>query len=111
MRPSILPSRRPMFALARCLVVFAVLAACGCGDRQPGKQPSGPVVIAVVPKVSGSAYFGLCLEGMREAAKGRDYEFVERGPDGSDPDKQVAIVEELIDQKVAAILIALWNRV
>ena len=79
-------------------------------SADPRAGPAGrKLVVAVMPKSKGNAYFIACQKGAEEAAKELDVELLWDGPTSSDPAEQNKIVETWITRKVDAIAVAVEN--
>jgi ribose transport system substrate-binding protein len=100
----------------RFLLVVAVASAAGCGSNEsaPGAGPKGPASsgrprIALVMKSLANEFFALMAEGAKkhQAAHADEFELIVNGiKDERDLARQVSIVDDLIAQRVAAIVIA-----
>src|SRR5439155_533755 len=69
------------------------------------------LVIAMMPKSKGNAYFIACRKGAEEAARELGIELIWDGPTDTDPAKQNEIVEAWITRGVDVIAVAVENRV
>ena len=82
------------------------------GDRRrAGRRPPGrkKLVVAMMPKSKGNAYFIACQKGAEEAAKELGVELLWDGPTEPDPAKQNKIVETWITREVDVIAVAVEN--
>jgi len=71
---------------------------------------SRPLVVAMMPKSKGNAYFIACRRGAEEAAAELGIELIWDGPTETDPAKQNEIVEAWITRGVDVIAVAVENR-
>ena len=72
---------------------------------------SGPrVVVAMMPKSKGNAYFIACRKGAEEAAEELGVELLWNGPDNPEPAEQNRIIEGWITRGVDVIAVAVENR-
>jgi ribose transport system substrate-binding protein len=100
----------------RFLLVAVVATASGCGSNESGlgagpkgSASSGKPRIALVMKSLANEFFALMAEGARkhQAAHADEFELIVNGiKDERDLARQVSIVDDLIAQRVAAIVIA-----
>jgi rhamnose transport system permease protein len=77
----------------------------GSPDTSSGKR----VVVGMMPKSKGNAYFIACQKGAEEAAKAMNVELLWDGPTSADPAEQNKIVETWITRKVDVISVAVEN--
>ena len=100
---------RHSFSLGPYLTLFALtlLSACGPSGSQPATPPARPR-IALVMKSLANEFFLTMENGARAHQKVRaDYELLANGiKDELDVSRQIALVEQMIAQKVDAIVIA-----
>jgi ribose transport system substrate-binding protein len=85
-------------------LVALPLAACGASDPRPGRP-----VIALVMKSLANEFFQTMEDGARrhQAAHADEYELVATGiKDEQDVARQIALVEQMIARRVAAIVLA-----
>jgi ABC-type sugar transport system substrate-binding protein len=68
------------------------------------------LVVAMMPKSKGNAYFIACRRGAEEAARELDVELLWDGPTDTDPAKQAEVVEAWITRGVDVIAVAVENR-
>jgi rhamnose transport system substrate-binding protein len=68
------------------------------------------LVIAMMPKSKGNAYFIACRKGAEEAARELGIELIWDGPTDTDPAKQSEVVEAWITRGVDVIAVAVENR-
>jgi rhamnose transport system permease protein len=80
-------------------------AGGGSTDPSAGKR----VVVGMMPKSKGNAYFIACQTGAEEAAKEFNVELLWDGPTSADPAEQNKIVETWITRKVDVISVAVEN--
>ncbi|MDB5297789.1 MAG: permease component of ribose/xylose/arabinose/galactoside ABC-type transporter [Phycisphaerales bacterium] len=77
----------------------------GGGGPAAGRK----LVVAMMPKSKGNAYFIACQRGAEEAAKELGVEFLWDGPTSADPAEQNKIVETWVTRKVDVIAVAVEN--
>ncbi len=85
------------------------LTASGPTMGGGGGAPSHKLVVAMMPKSKGNAYFIACQRGAEEAAKELGVELIWDGPTSADPAEQNKIVETWITRKVDVIAVAVEN--
>lgn len=85
----------------------AVAPAMG---NNPAPAPAKPMVIAMMPKSKGNAYFIACHKGADEAAKELGVDLIWDGPTDPDPAKQNEIVDTWITRGVDAIAVSCENK-
>jgi ribose/xylose/arabinose/galactoside ABC-type transport system permease subunit/ABC-type sugar transport system substrate-binding protein len=68
------------------------------------------LVVAMMPKSKGNAYFIACRKGAEEAARELGIELIWDGPTDTDPAKQNEIIEAWITRGVDVIAVAVENR-
>jgi rhamnose transport system substrate-binding protein len=94
------------------ILLSVLLTACERRASAPGSAPSpvatsGTLTIAMMPKLVGIDYFNACREGAEEAAKELgDVELIYDGPTEAKVDRQVAMIDTWITQRVNAIAVA-----
>lgn len=81
------------------------LHGTGAGPRN-GKK----LVVAMMPKSKGNAYFASCKKGADEGAKELGVELIWDGPTETDPAKQAEVIEAWITRGVDVIAVAVENR-
>jgi rhamnose transport system permease protein len=88
--------------------------AAAAGSTSPSHallSPGGrPLVVAMMPKSKGNAYFIACRRGAEQAAEELGIELIWDGPTETDPAKQNEIVEAWITRGVDVIAVAVENR-
>jgi ribose transport system substrate-binding protein len=87
----------------------AALGAWGCGSSTPRPVADGPPRIALVMKSLANEFFVTMADGARrhQAAHASDYQLIVNGiRNESDVSQQVALVEQMLAQRVQAIVIA-----
>ncbi len=98
-----------------CLIVFAFLFSfTGCGKKKeetaaPSTQRAKvekTYVFALVPKSVGSPYWSACEEGMKEACQEFGVQGYFVGPETTDVEKQIRIIEDFVSKKVDGIAIS-----
>ena len=67
------------------------------------------ILVGVMPKSNGNAYFIACQKGAEEAAKELNVDMLWDGPTSADPTEQNKIVETWITKKVDVISVAVEN--
>jgi rhamnose transport system substrate-binding protein len=72
--------------------------------------PARQLVIGMMPKTKGDAYFIACHKGADEAAKELGIDLLWDGPTASDPAKQNEIVDTWVTRGVDAIAVSVENR-
>jgi rhamnose transport system permease protein len=102
------------FALVNALKKEAAASARAGGPNAAGGANADPangrkLVVAMMPKSKGNAYFIACQKGAEEAAKELGVEFLWDGPTSADPAEQNKIVETWITRKVDVIAVAVEN--
>ena len=103
-----------MKKLILLLGVAAIVFASGCSkspDSKSGSSDGGKkLIIALMPKSKGNAYFISCKKGADKAAAELGVELLFDGPTDPDPAKQNEIVENWITLGVDAIAAACENK-
>jgi rhamnose transport system substrate-binding protein len=90
--------------------VVAARGSTATSSHDPRATPAGKkLVVAMMPKSKGNAYFIACQKGAEEAAKELDVELLWDGPTSSDPAEQNKIVETWVTRKVDVIAVAVEN--
>jgi rhamnose transport system permease protein len=80
------------------------------GGGGPSETSAGKrVVLGMMPKSKGNAYFIACQKGAEEAAREMNVEMLWDGPTSADPAEQNKIVETWITRKVDVISVAVEN--
>lgn len=118
-------TKHPFLSLSLALAVSAFLGA-GCGPSNSDSAAGGgatqgggagagagsgrKLMIALMPKSKGNAYFVSCKQGAERAAKELGVDLVFDGPTNPDPAKQNEIIENWITLGVDAIAAACENR-
>ena len=99
------------FALVNALKkeVAASARTGGAGGSGTDSSAGRKLVVAMMPKSKGNAYFIACQKGAEEAAKELGVEFLWDGPTSADPAEQNKIVETWITRKVDVIAVAVEN--
>jgi len=97
------------------LLAAAGIALAGCGKSSNATNNSTPsggkkLIIALLPKSKGNAYFLSCKKGADKAAAELGVELIFDGPTDPDPAKQNEIVENWITFGVDAIAAACENK-
>ncbi len=110
---------RPLLASSRVLLLAAAIAGCGGTPEESGApgQPGSPKApnaggkprVALVMKSLANEFFATMADGAKahQAGHAADYDLIVNGiKDERDLSRQVALVDEMIAQGVAAIVIA-----
>jgi len=88
--------------LALVLVALFVLAGTAMAEAKAGEG----LLIGVVYKQSGNAYFQASVEGVQKAADELGFEFMHDGPDDGSSDGAIRIIENYMAQGVDALVIS-----
>lgn len=88
------------------LWLILLIAIVGCQKSQDRAKSNSSVVIAMLPKLKGIAYFDACEKGARKAAAELGVHLIFDGPISADAAKQNDFVDTWIQQRVQAICIA-----
>lgn len=96
---------RALVPVALMLALVVVLTAAGIGQAQK------TVKIFMVPKFTGAAYFAATEKGAKEAVaelkgKGVAIDFLYTGPSVANTDEEIRMIDDLIAQKPAALIIS-----
>jgi rhamnose transport system permease protein len=112
--------RNSQLAVLCTVIVLAALVVVGGNfmlvsslkNAGAGPAEKKKLVIAMMPKSKGNAYFIACRKGAEEAAKELDVELIWDGPRGAaaNPAEQNRIVENWINRKVDVISVAVENQ-
>jgi rhamnose transport system permease protein len=104
------------FMLVKSLKQEATASGGGAGSGRTASGGGSPetstgkrVVVGMMPKSKGNAYFIACQKGAEEAAKEMNVEMLWDGPTSADPAEQNKIVETWITRKVDVISVAVEN--
>jgi len=101
----------PGQALTSAIVlVFALLALAGCRKASEPAAGGKKLIIALMPKSKGNAYFISCKKGADKAARDLGVDLIFDGPTDPDPARQNEIIENWITLGVDAIAAACENR-
>ncbi|HEV2391604.1 MAG TPA: substrate-binding domain-containing protein [Verrucomicrobiae bacterium] len=94
------------------LALLVAILVTGCGKSPESQSASGnkKLLIALMPKSKGNAYFISCRKGAEKAASELGVELIFDGPTEPDPAKQNEIVENWITLGVDAIAAACENK-
>ncbi|MEO6993339.1 MAG: substrate-binding domain-containing protein, partial [Lacunisphaera sp.] len=95
-------NNRPRFLATTCVALLASLTSVFAADSK--------LIITMMPKAKGNAYFISCKEGAEKAAKELGVELLFDGPTDSNAAKQNEIVENWITLGVDAITVAAENK-
>jgi rhamnose transport system substrate-binding protein len=84
----------------------------GAAEKPLGAAPSTAkkIVVGMMPKSKGNAYFVACHEGAEKAAKELGVDLIWDGPTDPDPAKQNEVIEAWITRGVDVIAVAVENR-
>jgi ribose transport system substrate-binding protein len=86
--------------------ILLLLLLTGCSVQGPAPS-SGPELIAVVPKGTTHLYWRSIEKGARAAGRDHNVEILWKGPlKENDRAMQIALVEQLVTQKVSGIVLA-----
>ena len=103
------------FVLVKSLRLDAGRASATGGGGGSGGSGSGgggtekKLVVGMMPKSKGNAYFIACQKGAEEAAKEMNIDLLWDGPTSADPTEQNKIVETWVTRKVDVISVAVEN--
>jgi rhamnose transport system substrate-binding protein len=85
---------------------YEIVYSKGEVDRSVENDPGKRYTIALVPKLVNIPYFNAVEEGAIEAGEELGVNVIYRGPAVADPNQQIKIIEELIQQKVDVIAVS-----
>lgn len=87
-------------------------AALTPASARTGKNPTEArqIVVAMMPKSKGNAYFIACRKGAEDAAKELGVKLIWDGPTDPDPAKQNEVIDTWITRGVDVIAVAVENR-
>jgi rhamnose transport system permease protein len=89
----------------------AASSSPGAAARPSARSEGGrQVVVAMMPKSKGNAYFIACRKGAEEAAKDLGVKLIWDGPTDPDPAKQNEVIDTWITRGVDVIAVAVENR-
>ena len=91
-------------------LAVALLAVVGCDKSVSNKKAQGELMIAMMPKSKGNAYFIACRRGAEEAARDLNVRLIWDGPTDPDPAKQNEVIDTWITRGVDVIAVACENR-
>ncbi|MBC7330218.1 sugar-binding protein [bacterium] len=102
---------RRFLLLFTAFVIALTLTGCGKKKKEETTAPTRvkgekTYVFALVPKSVGSPYWSACEEGMKEACKELGVEGYFVGPETTDVEKQIRIIEDFVSKKVDGIAIS-----
>jgi len=95
---------------SRCLLTCLAVAALLTGSLRSAAADAGRLMIALMPKAKGNAYFISCKAGADRAAKELGVELLFDGPADTNAAKQNEIVENWITLGVDVIAVAAENK-
>jgi ABC-type sugar transport system substrate-binding protein len=95
---------------SRCLLACLAVAALFTGSLRSATADAGRLMIALMPKAKGNAYFISCKAGADRAAKELGVELLFDGPADTNAAKQNEIVENWITLGVDVIAVAAENK-
>jgi rhamnose transport system permease protein len=98
-----------LVAASNWLLVCA-LRPEAAGPGSPGAPTGRRLVVAMMPKSKGNAYFIACRKGAEEAAQELGVELIWDGPTDPDPARQNEIIDTWITRGVDVIAVAVENR-
>ncbi|MDR1600568.1 MAG: substrate-binding domain-containing protein [Oscillospiraceae bacterium] len=87
-------------------LVLAVMLVFGVTAALAEERPGDGLLIGVVYKQSGNAYFQAAVTGFEKAAEELGFTFQHDGPDDGSSDGQIRIIENYINQGVDAIAVS-----
>ena len=87
-------------------IVLAMMLVLSFGAAFAEGKPGEGLLIGVVYKQSGNAYFQAGVEGFQKAADELGFEFMHDGPDDGSSDGQIRIIENYIAQGVDVLCIS-----
>lgn len=99
------------FALASAAIFLGLMMVCGCAGRAgkaEKKAAAEKIVIGYSTPALTNQFWNRVTDGIREEAKKNGIEVIVADAQG-DSGKQLSDVEDLIQKKVAAILISPWD--
>ncbi len=100
-------------AVLSAVILAAALIVAGSNYllfRSLRPADTKPLIVAMMPKSKGNAYFIACQKGAREAAAELGVQLIWDGPTDPDPAKQSEIVDTWITRGVDVIAVAAENR-
>lgn len=92
--------KRTLSLILAMLLIFGMAAVSASAEEAEG------LVIGVVYKQSGNAYFQAAVEGFEKASEELGFTFMHDGPDDGSSDGQIRIIENYINQGVDAICVS-----
>jgi rhamnose transport system substrate-binding protein len=92
--------------MKRIVSLFLVAALLLCGVSAAVAESTEGLVLGVVYKQSGNAYFQAGVTGFEKAAAELGFTFTHDGPEDGSSDGQIRIIQNYIDQGVDAICVA-----
>lgn len=97
-------STRVIPATAVAIAAAAVLAGCGSGVGADAGSNDSKSIVNIV-KLSGGDWFNRMETGNQEWAQGSDYTVTQTAGDDATPEKQIAVISDVIPQRPAAITV------
>jgi rhamnose transport system permease protein len=91
-------------------MLVAVIVVIVVVRRGPAPEGGQRLVVAMLPKQKGNAYFIACRQGAEEAARELGVDLLWDGPTGTDPAEQNRLVDTWITRKVDVIAASVENR-
>src|SRR5437764_12065882 len=104
--------RNPAVHLLCALLLVNLYGGCKKASEAPQSlaRSEKQIIVAMMPKSKGNAYFIACRKGAEEAARELDVNLIWDGPTEPDPAKQNEIVDAWITRGVDGIAVACENR-
>ncbi|MEK5322884.1 autoinducer 2 ABC transporter substrate-binding protein [Aeribacillus sp. FSL M8-0254] len=75
-------------------------------NHESNRNHEHEIVIGLVPKIANIPYFLAAKEGALEAAKDLNVTVIYKGPSAATAEEQIAVIHELIEQKVDVIAVS-----
>lgn len=103
--------KKKILSLFLCASLAATMLA-GCGGSSSSEGSTGASgeasgnTIAIVPKSAGNPYNEKEVDGFKEIVEAEGYNCIVQYPDAATADAQITVIQNLISQKVDAIMVA-----